>query len=619
MIRTYATSMIREREYAIVHASPVDSLMKKAAEAVAKGAADSLESAAIPLEDAQVVALVGGGDNGGDALYACAFLQALGAKCACVLLTKSVHERACARAEKEGVDIVCPNLDQRPRAIALSVVKVCRDADVIIDGMLGTGGKGALRNPMLAVVRAVNKMFDQADQAAELSRACDRATLKSDGKASKNFRGRPLVVAIDLPSGIGGDDGAVAGEHLRADKTVTMGGRKPASLLPPACHSFGEHIDVVDLGLELDNPQVCQLEAYDVAQAIFVPSVDDHKYTRGVVQIVAGSGAYPMTGVMCVEAAARSGAGMVRFRGPEDAYLAVLSRIPEAVIQPGRYQAQLIGPGIAPTDRRRVSEAVELAKQSLASDIPLVLDAGALQLFTRIFPSGRVRNNRCVVVTPHAGEAAQLLSELGEGEGRGGISRAEVEEEPYRWAHTLAEITRSTVVLKGAATVIASPFAAHSFGDRIHGIAPESTASKGDGKARTSRSRASQYQTFVGKDAPGWTGTAGAGDVLAGIVTTLLAGAQAREEKLGKILNPGDAAYIAASAVWLHSIAARMACGMMPRVGGVTGDGFAEGATNNVSPMIGAAMSRIGHPIVASDIACHIPYAIEYALASALS
>lgn len=535
MINTYATSMIREREYAVVSSAPQDALMKKAAGAVADATAQILVDNDINVDKSRIIALVGGGDNGGDALYAASYLQDIGAMCTAIILSDTPHERGAARAEKSGVEMFAPDLSAKPEKIARKVRKIVAEADALIDGMLGTGGKGALREPMASCVKEINAYFADKEP--------------------------PLTVAIDLPSGLGTDDGVVAGEHLVADRTVTMGARKPASLIPPACYSFGDSIDVVDLGLDLDSPVAIELEARDVGQLYQVPDVHDHKYTRGVVQVVAGSHTYPMTGVMCVEGAARAGAGMVRFRGPEETLLAVLSRMPETVMAEGRYQAQLIGPGVDPHDKNRAQQALEAARQCLAAKLPLVLDAGGVQLFTMIFPKHKVPDDRIVVMTPHAGEAAQILSQLGEGHDRGGISRSEVEEAPYNWAHRLAEITGTVVVLKGARTIIASSIVSD----------------------KTIRS-----QTFVDGGAPAWAGTAGSGDVLAGIVTTMVASHQAKAEQTGRTLKRGDVPAICAAGVWIHS-----------RAAAVASDYGDKGP---------------GHPIVATDIATAIPRAIGDAL-----
>jgi len=195
---------------------------------------------------------------------------------------------------------------------------------------------------------------------------------------------------------------------------------------------------------------------------------------------------------------------MVRYVGPEDAAFAILSRFPEAVSGAGKHQCLLVGPGIDSEDSSRVREAVNQAVQAATSGIPLVLDAGAIDLYSQIIshvPGGALSHR--AVLTPHAGEAARLLSTLGAGGGRGGVSRAEVEASPAAWVQYLADKTGATVLLKGAVTLIAS----------------------------------AEGTMFSQAGAPFWTGTAGSGDVLAGITAAVLAQHQARAEQSGHQLS----------------------------------------------------------------------------------
>lgn len=257
---------------------------------------------------------------------------------------------------------------------------------------------------------------------------------------------------------------------------------------------------------------------------------------------------------------------MVRYVGPEDAAFAILSRFPQAVSGAGKHQCLLAGPGIDPKDSARVREAINQAVQAATSGIPLVLDAGAIDFYPQIVaqvPGGQLSHR--AVLTPHAGEAARLLSTLGAGGGRGGVTRAEVEASPAAWAQFLADKTRATVLLKGAVTVIASP----------------------------------EETMFSQAGAPFWTGTAGSGDVLAGITAAVLAQHQARAEQSGRRLTPSQMSAAVASAAWVHAMAARKAAGLP-----FTGDDPSGGAS-------------LGAPIVATDIARQVPRAIAYALSQA--
>ncbi|MBD3689958.1 bifunctional ADP-dependent NAD(P)H-hydrate dehydratase/NAD(P)H-hydrate epimerase [Nanchangia anserum] len=572
MISAFDTATIRQAEYDLVAHAPLDHVMKKAAGAVAETCAQLI--AARDLARAgRVVALVGGGDNGGDALYAVAMLARSAIECDAVILHAEPHPRGCQAAEDAGVHLVRPDLSRSPRAVAQAVARTVIGCDVIIDGLVGTGGRGALREPFATVVTLVRAGL--ADAGDRLGRTRRQSPQTGHRPGTSERSRRPLVVAVDTPSGLGGEDGSVAGVHLPADVTVTMGALKPQAVLPPASYSVGQ-VRLCDLGVTISTPERARsLGAGDVGCAWSVPGPSDHKYTRGVAQVVAGSTEYPFTGVMCVEAAARTGAGMVRYSGPAEASLAVLSRVPEAVGAPGRFQACLLGPGLSERDDARIEQAGELMRTAHAANLPMVLDAGALRAWRRLvsqLPGGEI--GPLAVLTPHAGEAAMLLTHLGAGSQRGGISRAEVEAEPLRWATRLTECTGAIVVLKGAATLIVAP-----------GEIP-----------------------YVQHQAPAWAGTAGSGDVLAGILVAVAAAAQAQSEQAGAELTQADLARRIAAGVWVHGTAARLAAGLRPdRPAAV--DALSVQA-EDVEP-IGA-----GAPIIATDIIAAVPQAIRHALAA---
>lgn len=218
--------------------------------------------------------------------------------------------------------------------------------------------------------------------------------------------------------------------------------------------------------------------ADDAARHIALPGPRDDKYSRGVLGIVTGSDRYPGAAVLTVEAALRTGVGMVRYLGPPRATDLVLQRRPEAVPGDGRVQAWLLGSGMDHVEH----EPAALAHMRAALDqgVPVVLDGGALHL--------HVHATGPVVITPHAGELARLL----------GMQRADVT------ARTAVEASRDlgvTVLLKGH----------------------ESYAVGGDVR-------------LVASSAPSWLATAGAGDALAGILGALVAThADAQGEQLARL------------------------------------------------------------------------------------
>ncbi len=235
----------------------------------------------------------------------------------------------------------------------------------------------------------------------------------------------------------------------------------------------------------------------DAAGGIAVPGPRDDKYSRGVLGIAAGSAAYPGAAVLTVEAALRTGVGMVRYRGVGRPTRLVLQRRPEAVTEAGRVQAWVVGSG---QDADALDDATARHRDAaLADAVPTVIDAGGLAHVDR---AAGLR-----VLVPHAGELARLLER----------ERDDVLRDPAGSALAASEKVDGVVLLKGHTTHIASP----------------------DG----SLLRVSA--------APAWTATAGAGDALAGVLGALLA---THADQLAA--EPGQAGRLAATAAVIHGVAA---------------------------------------------------------------
>jgi len=409
-----------------------------------------------------VVGLVGPGNNGADTLHALARLARHGVRAVAVATSASVHDGGLAALVSAGGQVLGV-VDGAPgeRVWLGEAAAEAYAADVVLDGLLGIGGRGGLRG---AAAELVSVLAGLSDRSA-------RAVLA-----------RPLIVAVDVPSGIGVDDGSVPGPVLRADRTVTFGAPKPGLLLPPAAELVGV-LDVVDLGLgrvlAARRPAVARLTDADVPALWPVPGPADHKYTRGVVGVVAGAAAFPGAAVLTVAGALGAGCGMVRYVGPDAVRHAVVAAHPEVVTGAStevQVQAWVIGPGVSDDDEQSGRARAALA-HAVEHGLPVVVDAGGLELLPRHL-------NPRVVLTPHAGELARLLAAHGVA-----VTRAEVEAAPSTWARQAAERTGATVLLKGHTTVVAGP----------HGL-------------------------FTQADAPSWLATAGAGDVLAGVIGSLLAG-----------------------------------------------------------------------------------------------
>jgi len=285
-------------------------------------------------------------------------------------------------------------------------------------------------------------------------------------------------VAVDLPSGVAADTGAVPGDAIQARRTVTFGVLKLCHLLEPARSRCGE-IEVVDIGLGPYDPQphlwLQQVDEDELATGWPYPDARSDKYSRGVVGVHAGSDQYPGAGVLATTGAVYAGAGMVRFLGTDKPAELIRARLPNVVFSPGRVQAHLLGSGWG----EQVDGRHEIAA-ALDSGLPTVVDADGLTFLPDRCPDNWL-------LTPHAGELAKLL----------GQERSWVTEDPVRAVQAGVEQTGATVLLKGASQLVASPD--------------------------------DPSLIRVALPGPAWTGQAGSGDVLGGICAALLASGQRPE------------------------------------------------------------------------------------------
>ncbi|MFE5409908.1 NAD(P)H-hydrate dehydratase [Microbacterium sp. NPDC056569] len=258
----------------------------------------------------------------------------------------------------------------------------------------------------------------------------------------------------------------------------------------------------------------------DAARALRRPTADDDKYSRGVLGMRTGSEAYPGAAVLGVEAAWRTGLGMVRYLGPDRPTALVLARRPETVTADGRVQAWVIGSG---TDASARTPSDTAALRALLSDTdPVVVDAGALDLAAEATAPR--------ILTPHDREHARLRTALGLGHTPADRVAA---------ARETAEATGAVVLLKGAVTVVVAP----------------------DGWAAT-----------VEAGTP-WLATAGTGDVLAGVIGALVAAAMAQEGRT----DAATLAALAASGAWLHGRAAAIAAQGASIAGAASSPPFGDG------------------------------------------
>ena len=447
----WSVADVRAAESALIARLPEGALMQRAAHALSVHCGQLLGR----VYGSSVVLIVGSGSNGGDALHAGARLARRGAQVRAVLLDpERAHAGGLAALRGAG----------GPTASTVDGRALIDSADLVVDGILGIGGHGGLRGA-----------------AAELAEA---ASAK-------------LTVAVDLPSGVDADTGAVGDSAIRADATVTFGALKAGILCDPGASHAGE-IRLVDIGLgaDLPEPRTFVLEASDVAELLRNPGASDDKYTRGVVGILAGSPSYPGAGVLTTGAALRGDVGMVRYLGlaPDP----IRARYPEVVVHEGakphevRVQAWVIGSGLGTDD-----DAMSLLRDALSTDLPALVDADGITLLAR--EPDLVRERRApTVLTPHDREFARIAGEPG-ADRLGAARRA-------------ADDLGATVLLKGNATIVAEP----------------------GGRA---------YLNTTGSP---WLATAGSGDVLSGVIGSFLAAGV-------------DAALAAAAGAHLHGVAGQLA------------------------------------------------------------
>ncbi|MQA05785.1 MAG: NAD(P)H-hydrate dehydratase [Streptosporangiales bacterium] len=396
MRRAHEVAKVRAAEHALMARLPAGALMQRAAAGLAVTCARLLPG----VYGSRVVLLVGSGDNGGDALYAGARLARRGARVEALLSGSRVHADGLAALRAAGGRVAAS-------------ADVLDTADLVVDGLLGIGGRGGLREPAATLAARVAE--------------CDAT-----------------VVAVDLPSGVDASTGEVTGPAVRADVTVTFGTWKPCLLVDPAA-AYAGVVELVDIGLagDLAAVDVAALQDSDVADLLPEPARESDKYRRGVVGVVAGSERFLGAAVLTVTAAAS--AGMVRYSGPRRVVDAVLAAAPDIVAHEGmpadagRVQAWVVGPGLDTDEVAR-----ERLTQVLAGDVPVLVDADGLGVLATAL-GDVVERSAPTLLTPHAGEAARLL----------GADRAEVEARRLVHVRALAERTGATVLLKGSTTLVA--------------------------------------------------------------------------------------------------------------------------------------------------------------------
>lgn len=506
------------------------SLMEQAGWGVAQVATQILGIA----KGRAVVVLVGPGNNGGDGLVVARHLHDAGARVTLYLWRRAnvatdrnwqlCRERDIVEFEAESAH------DERELQTLLG------SADMVIDALLGMGMNRPVTDE-LATILAVIEAMQQ------------RATDQEDKQL-------PLVLSIDVPTGIDSDNGVVLGCAIHADATAATGLVKRGLLQHPA-RDYAGALHVVDIGLASAQLEGVMSETISVERARkLLPARpdDSHKGIFGKAMIVAGSVLYPGAASLATAGAARVGAGLVTLAAGRSV-LGGPGRLPEMTWRPlpeagggvlmaesaselfkhlEDYQALLVGPGIGQeeetekflsrllgieTPRQRGQIGFRIATEAESTEAkqmelpPTVLDADALNVLSKLEDwSERLPRGRCIL-TPHPGEMKRLLSV----EALGSDTVQVAEDAAKRWGQI--------VVLKGATTVVAEP----------------------------------EGQTMVNGEGNAALATAGTGDVLAGVIVGLLA----------QGVKLFDAAVLG---VYLHSAAGQLVREEMGSAGAIASD-----------------------------------------------
>ncbi|MBU0704755.1 MAG: NAD(P)H-hydrate dehydratase [Chloroflexi bacterium] len=530
-------------------------MMEQAGRAVAEAITARRET-----RDRRVLLLVGPGNNGGDGLVAARSLAEVGARPVCYLLKPrdTAADENLRLVQERELPIVLAGKDEQQHQLC----RLAHEADVVVDALLGTGARRPLRGALAEILVSVGQALAERRETprkqlttlipSSAPALSPSALLGINSVKGPAQRDRPFVVAVDGPSGLDYDSGALDEAALPADLTVTFAYPKPGHFCFPGAGSLGELV-VADIGTD---PAL----ADDVPLEVITPEMvrewlplrppDAHKGAFGKTLIVAGSVNYTGAAYLSGAAATRAGAGLVTLALPAAIHAAVAARLAEATylllphelgviaaqaagVLAGRvegYDALLLGPGLG-QERETVAFVESLlgsgggrkrlgfahAEESEAPPLilpPLVVDADGLNILAQM-KSWQKRLPPGSILTPHPGEMARLM----------GCAIGDVQAGRVTTARSQAAAWEQVIVLKGAYTIVAAP-------DGRIGIEPFAN--------------------------PGLA-TAGTGDVLAGTIAAL------RAQGLG-------AFEAAAAGAYLHGLAGELARAEMGAAGMVAGD-----------------------------------------------
>jgi NAD(P)H-hydrate epimerase len=521
-----------------------EAMMELAGRAVAELIQNSLD-----VRDKLILILVGPGNNGGDGLVAARYLAQAGAQVKIVLAKpRASDDPNMVRLKDQNVDWLLAQHD----ADGLALRETLQTADVLVDALLGTGVDRPI-NGILADILCAAREVTRTRRVPPPSPLIYLGSQKS-AKAGTQDSSPPWIVAIDVPSGVNCDTGAVDPVTLSADTTITFAAAKLGQFRYPAAGVLGQLI-VADIGIPSALCANIQREIAThrkVAERLPTRPRDAHKGTFGKAMIAAGSANYVGAAYLAAAAAGRIGAGLVTLAAPAALHTVLAQKLTEAThlllphdmgaLTPGAikvlsehvdgYTSLLIGPGLgqAPETVNFVHQLFGIEGDKRARQIgfqpnakppsappslpPLVIDADALNALSLVTEWWRHVPMQSIL-TPHPGEMGRLM----------GVDTAAVNEDRIVTAAEQAAVWGQVVVLKGAYTVVAAP----------------------DGRA-----------TVIPSSTPALA-TAGTGDVLAGSIAGLLA----------QGLAPYDAALCGA---YLHGLAGIMLQDQVGDAGALAGD-----------------------------------------------
>jgi len=472
-------------------------LMENAAMAVTNRALEYLKLTA----KNDVIVVCGGGNNGGDGLAAARHLYQQGIDTSVFLLAEASKLKGDAAvnfniAKNIGIPIKEVHSDEDIKEFICHL----KCADLVIDAIFGTGIKGAIEGVAAHVINAINV-----------------------------YNG--YVIAVDIPSGINGDTGEVCGCAVEADETVTFALPKIGEIIYPG-KKYAGMLTVADIGIPavaVDNADICfyYVDRNDINLPLRDP--DSHKGNYGHVVIIGGSNGFSGAPIMASKAAIRSGAGLVTAVVPSEIYNVVASSSQEVMVRPapddgeGRFAADAldiimdfikkadaiaIGPGM------QVSDDIIYILGTILNNvnIPVVLDADALNAIAKQ-PDLLFAKKAPLVLTPHPGEMSRLT----------GLTVNEVQKNRIKTAADFAKEHDVVLILKGAATVTACP----------------------------------DNHVYINSTGNAGMATGGSGDVLTGIIASLIAqGMKIEEAAYTAVFSHGLAGDMAAKSRGMHGMIA---------------------------------------------------------------